>query len=467
MCVVIGKKDKPVRLGLPGSYVQSLDWVSTKSVVLYDAKDRRAWLVDGASAVLHLVRASFRASFRKAATDKVNPHLLFKPNELVEANPIHTGKEAAMSVLTDIRNMGLKVYVKTSEVWEETTDVNGIQQTITKKKETYIRFQDHVERIYHALEQCFDLQAQAKSEDGYGLRMNPRRHLTGFDFMDVAIGAGLISPRGITLRDTGKGWVDFIRAIDAVTLFGSGLGEIFQPTGPGICPSWARLPLAKDYLAITVSEIQTILKKRGSHIDSICRLVDNLYWHTPEAAFEECHCVQASSLESKSQSFSTMPEKSLLSSFKGHISSTARMTFKKTERHSDRVQILFSSQFSTLHWNGRFRSPTESNLEEHAGGALIFGHSWKFLLGWGDDGEPQEAKKDLSSSPVLEKVEVVSDSGIGSSLGSSAFIDENGSRDSALTRDQPSPEVERSSLPSTSPGASTGCGELFGRGPVS
>ena len=54
----IGKKDKPIYLRRDRSYVGLLDWVSVQPVVFYDVDDRRAWLVDGASALLHLLRAS-------------------------------------------------------------------------------------------------------------------------------------------------------------------------------------------------------------------------------------------------------------------------------------------------------------------------------------------------------------------------------------------------------------------------
>ena len=54
MC--LNKKQQPIRLTRARDYPSLLNWVKNKTINFYDVSCRRAWLVDGASALLHLVR---------------------------------------------------------------------------------------------------------------------------------------------------------------------------------------------------------------------------------------------------------------------------------------------------------------------------------------------------------------------------------------------------------------------------
>ncbi len=80
----LAKKDKALSITRGNlDYVSRIEWINGKSVVLHDVDDRIAWLVDGTSALLHLVRKSLvqdsKGDFR---------HLwLFKPGSLKEADP--------------------------------------------------------------------------------------------------------------------------------------------------------------------------------------------------------------------------------------------------------------------------------------------------------------------------------------------------------------------------------------------
>jgi hypothetical protein len=53
----IGNEEKPVHVSRDG-HVPKLQWISKKFVALWDEEDERGWLVNGASALLHLLRTS-------------------------------------------------------------------------------------------------------------------------------------------------------------------------------------------------------------------------------------------------------------------------------------------------------------------------------------------------------------------------------------------------------------------------
>src|ERR1700712_2570685 len=64
--IAVGIKDKALHVSREG-YVPKLKWISTKSVVLWDEEEKRGWLVNGASALLHLTRASLELNKTDAA----------------------------------------------------------------------------------------------------------------------------------------------------------------------------------------------------------------------------------------------------------------------------------------------------------------------------------------------------------------------------------------------------------------
>lgn len=63
---------------------------------------------------------------------------------------------------------------------------------------------------------------------GFRARSTPWRLLKGFDFMDIATDEDPLRPRMTYLIRRGKGWVDLVRAIHAVTLFGGRFGDLIK-----------------------------------------------------------------------------------------------------------------------------------------------------------------------------------------------------------------------------------------------
>lgn len=368
----IGKKDKPVHFKAREDYMTQLKWLEKKFVVLYDLVDRRGWLVDGVSALLHLVRASLRNDIH----DSFRHLFLFKQENLKEADSACTGKAAAIAVLTNTLNQNLKLYQKPEDIYEEeTVQKEGNSEKVDKTKRSFFCLKDRVDQIYHLLEQIIAHQSQVNSEDGVGFRMKytPRRQLEGFDFMDIASDEDPFWPRVTTLRATGAGWVDFARALHAITLFGEGFGELIKAHDESqLCSSWSEVPKGMDFLAVCNSDLGEILRKRGNNRGTIWRLVDDIYWHQPGQSFALCQCAET----------------------------------KSSKICCDRVQVLLPARFPRL-WSRKFCSPPELP----SSGAVIFGHSWKFPLLWGDHGEPEEgepAEDSLSDS--------FNDSALGSSL---------------------------------------------------
>ena len=83
-------------------------WVSEKFVVLWDEEDKRGWLVNGATALLHLLRASLKS-------DMAGPFksvMVFEPREMEEISELPTAN-AAIPVLLNSNNRKLRIYPAT------------------------------------------------------------------------------------------------------------------------------------------------------------------------------------------------------------------------------------------------------------------------------------------------------------------------------------------------------------------
>jgi hypothetical protein len=104
-------------------------------------------------------------------------------------------------------------------------------------------------------------------------------------------------------------------------------------------------------------------------------LSDNIVWHNPDKIFEPCQCMENS-----------------------------------REEHSDLLQVLLPLKLYNI-----LPKMDHVQLEDH--GAVIFGHNVNFKWFWKDTGDPINAELPSSSEEFETQYY---DSGIGSSLGSSA-----------------------------------------------
>ena len=108
--------------------------MSKKFVVMWDEGEKRGWLVNGTSALLHLLRASLEYN----RTDKFNSAFLFKPGEIEDASILHTA-DSAIEVLMNKTNMKLKIYPGKGEMYDEVTTRKDAELDETfKEKKTYI-----------------------------------------------------------------------------------------------------------------------------------------------------------------------------------------------------------------------------------------------------------------------------------------------------------------------------------------
>ncbi|KAI1066488.1 hypothetical protein LB506_008413, partial [Fusarium annulatum] len=280
----VNKKEKPFWLQREKDYPSLLNWVKLQPVVFYDVEERRAWLVDGASALLHLVRISLHIDINdpESAYDWV-----YDPSKLRDHWPGVGSRQAALQTLKSWENRELNVYIVDKHVGP-----NGVP--VTK----YSTFAERVKSILHSIEVLVDRQAQAASQDGIKISqtLDPRRDIVGFDIVDVIDPSVPIYPRIQHLNSWGHGWIDLIPTLGITTLFGRGFGDLVRADEPDlICPSWRSVPGGKDYLAASISTMQMLHEKRLLRMEPGLidgELTKKITWVAAKEASLHCKCLK-------------------------------------------------------------------------------------------------------------------------------------------------------------------------------
>lgn len=363
--IALGAKDRSEHVH-PEAYFDKLKYTDTKYVILWDEETKRGWLMNGTSALLHLVRLSL-----KADREGRYSHRLVFDEEKLQDDGSH-GPCSAAYVLSNQVNQELEVWPgKTELVTEQETksQLNDGQTESTrsqKRKRGYTLFEDRVEQQYAILELVLESQLYLQRKDGINLKLRARKHLEGWDFREMAIGK-TIRPRVATLHAFGCGWVDFARSIEAVTLFGKGFGDILQPAQTkNMCSEWQRLPKGKYYLATSLYDLNMVMDDFGSKAADGTEVIHDLVWHSPHHPYAYC---------------SKCGHHKLGESVRNLVS-----------KHHDPVQV-FCPQ-----WSSVFRKTRRPGQLGQAG-VVVFGHtvSWPYL--WKGEKRQDAREENLLEMP--------------------------------------------------------------------
>jgi hypothetical protein len=278
----INQKEQPTQLGRGTDYPSLLAWVAAQFVNFYDVEDRQAWLVDGASALLHLVRISLHL-------DETAPESTydweFDKTKLVDTWPGCTGRHTAKKTLKHWGNLALPVYVKSQ---------SGPLDAVVKE---YSTFQERVYKVLHSLEILIDLQIYTASAEGIKISQSLDRHkdICGFDILDFLAPLGPIGTRTKRFESWGDGWMDLLPKIGVVTMFGKGFGELVRPSGTQIvCPEWQSVPKGEDYLISTVSTLKLLQERleRQNPVLGTGEMTEKISWRSPRHSLDACKCLQ-------------------------------------------------------------------------------------------------------------------------------------------------------------------------------
>ena len=262
----IGGVQIPVRFAMnspslpsrPSGFVRKLLGLKDKFVLLWDEQDKRGWLIDGLSALLHLVRASL-----KAFDDDEISKSCFKLDikEIQESQGVYPDAALQFFVNGPTIHDNMKL-----ELYPDVDDQNPF----------LLRHQ--VDHLAELLLDIIDQQEKVCGHDGINIKPHLRKHLQGWDFREIASASGPFRPRETKLNIFGKAWVDLIRSINAVTLFGRGFGDIVQPA-ENTWFQWAKVPCGQYYIAACTSTLKRVMEIHGD--PNTMRLSESIIWYDP------------------------------------------------------------------------------------------------------------------------------------------------------------------------------------------
>jgi hypothetical protein len=285
--VKINQKQQLIKLARGGDYPTRLRWVAAQPIVFYDVSDQRAWLVDGASALLHLVRVSLHLD----ETDRRSSYeWVFAKLKEIGSNSAESS--ATLETLKDWDNLDLPIYVK------------NVSSRSGRRVREYATFGDRVNQILHWLEVLVDREIHLTSGGGIRIAqtLDRRKAISGFDTHDILRTLGPFGSR-VKRFDSGADAIELVSSMGALTIFGSGFGNLIRPDQQNqTCTAWKAIPIGKEFLAVSVSTMRMIYEERLRKLYPTLtagQMTDKLSWISSCHPFKRCGCLETGPTNTK------------------------------------------------------------------------------------------------------------------------------------------------------------------------
>ena len=310
MTLTRGKKDIPPALTGYGVYERQVESAGKWYVIMHDTLDRRAWLLDGASALAHISIAGLFSCDKTGmllADANYQPEQAFKPKaDQIKYPQDCEGQLSALKVLLNNNNRGIRIFPDTKKE-EKSVRNSGIGASGARVEETQVttwwRWQDLVTEKLAILELLHDQSVRRRNQPTTDIKLSFGAHnIEGFEFDDIVRNSSPLQPRATEVDSSYGGWLNLSKDIDAITLFGSGFGELIKPAeafsggaSRAQCGQRASCPAEHDYLVAPLSVLEQIHKRRRGRRDqlnSCVRLGEKSFWPDTLVPMEHCECAR-------------------------------------------------------------------------------------------------------------------------------------------------------------------------------
>jgi hypothetical protein len=256
----IGRYNGPFSAEKSNYYLDVLNDAKQIHVILQDMEQRRAWQTDAERAILHII---------------LHRHTM---GAYVIDGEIVKFRTADADAPGSIR----QAMVENADI------VVAHDQHMTKRIVKTKVFRDLVEELYAVFE-GLDANARNEAIAGIELKMDWKKRIQGYEYMDLVHRKHSVQLKEAQLRKTCGQWPDYARDINAVVLFGTNFGEVFQPTQTiSLCRPFRTVPKGKDYLAVEVSILRKLYSEHGSLKDRKQITATGTRWHRSNQLFEPC-----------------------------------------------------------------------------------------------------------------------------------------------------------------------------------
>lgn len=275
------RKDLRLKFTEKQVYKRQVAKAGEMTVVFYSSSDKRAWMVDGASALVHLARAWLDSPSAKCKRSDVLPELQY-----IVGNG---GCDAAIQVLIG-RNRKIVIFNDSDE------DEND------PRTESSFTYEDLIVELFGKLEGLQEkLQDAKRGPFEFPIPSNhhpfkPGPNITGWDV--EALFSGNFEARHHVLNSASKGWVGYVENISSIVLMAHEFDDLI--TSPGSLTSGTGmeyLPKNQDMLAVPARVLESTAKQSSSYgnIPRTCIRISKSYFvYKFDGLTSKCKCSEHS-----------------------------------------------------------------------------------------------------------------------------------------------------------------------------
>jgi hypothetical protein len=258
----LGARDGKLHVERKGPYQTIVQCAARSPVVLYDACEKRAWLVPSSGVILHIARTR----------NHMNPYMIDGKEILFPAaDPSISNHEAAEKVLLSQASCKLCA----------SDDLGNKDYCLG----------DLVRDIWSYLESLLDKNVTKEATSDPEVRGTMRHLLRGWEFMDLVYDRSPFRLKETYIEKSSGSWTNLARDIDAIVLFGSGFEDIIKPSEQsttGLCHAWKSVPRGKDYMTASVPMMNWLYTVAGSKLTRKHLTSTHLRWHKGGQLWERC-----------------------------------------------------------------------------------------------------------------------------------------------------------------------------------
>ncbi|KAK5724765.1 hypothetical protein LTR15_004813 [Elasticomyces elasticus] len=278
-----GLKDTRLTYSKPERYKFRVEQAEKMRVVFYDVKAKRAFLVNGADALLHLSRAYLSSPHAPPFDHNYSAQLV---EEFTHRALSKNDHQEARHILCKPRNRKIVI----SRVDDSDDGLNVGDAADTKEDPDEMRFEHLVTHFYEILREMYAHQAKIRQSEQWSVPIkNPFTvKLEGFGFADMMSLETSLEPRYAQLNVSRPSWLEVTDKAGAINILGTGFGDLFSSSSN--CNKCTIIPAGYDFLVSSTKILRTIAAFRMGIGERHFELAEGVFWNWPERSCRPLRC---------------------------------------------------------------------------------------------------------------------------------------------------------------------------------
>ncbi|KAK3626899.1 hypothetical protein LTR56_019525 [Elasticomyces elasticus] len=280
-----GLKDTRLTYSKPERYKWQVEHAEKMRVVFYDVRDKRAFLIDGADAILHLSRAYLSSPHAPPFDHNYSAQLV---EEFVHRRSSKQKYQDARQILCKSRNRKIAI-CRVDDSSDDGSSVDGAAGSTADPDE--MRFEHLVVHFYEILREMQAHQFKIRKSEQWSVPIkNPFvARLEGFGFADMMALPTSLEPRYAQLNVSGPSWLEVTDKAGAINILGTGFGDLFSSSSSD-CNKCTIIPPGYDFLVSSTKILISIAAFRMGIGERHLELAEGVFWNWPERSCRSSKC---------------------------------------------------------------------------------------------------------------------------------------------------------------------------------